>query len=223
MSLLLVAVAILIDSSNFGISACACITYNKLVLAGLNYLEKEVGLYASENAGSYPTYEYVLDLAEGKSFEEYMTNSLIVSDDFEFIGMGSESVQVVYVVSSDGSKYILRGMGLSERHQIITLFGIEIMDKKLDGSQGQYSSQGIKSLRNLLFHNRNIRLLTSRRRKIPHIRSGQAGDPAQNMQGGRCGAICMEMERECGAGIPGGWASPGASPQRAGDFAARGC
>jgi hypothetical protein len=100
------------------------------VISGLNYLQEFIDLYAQEHDGEYPSYQTVFQIAEEKRYSEYLTNDLIISGEFELVGMTTEAVQIGYVVSQDRSEYILVGMGISHIHNVISLFGFEILDNE---------------------------------------------------------------------------------------------
>jgi hypothetical protein len=98
------------------------------VISGINYLQEFIDQYAQEHDGEYPSYQSVFQIAEEKRYSKYLTSDLIISGEFEFVGMTTEAVQIGYAVSQDRSEYILIGMGISHMHNVISLFGIEILD-----------------------------------------------------------------------------------------------
>jgi len=123
------ALVIIFDLSIYGVSACACGTWNGWVIAHLNRLEIDLEEYSSAHAGKYPSYPEFVEMASLHPDRPPVTGGLIAAQhEFRFISFPQESIQIGYAVSPDLSQYILVGMGYSYKHVRISLLGRELID-----------------------------------------------------------------------------------------------
>jgi len=112
-----------ITSTQFQNPACACVTWNEMMISYLDSTEYLIQQYAAGHDGLYPTYQELQALLVEEYPSRHLTNQVdIVTRTFTFNPAQAEVGTMGYVVSSDRKDYVLLGIGLIETHTQFSLF-----------------------------------------------------------------------------------------------------
>lgn len=127
--LLVVVVLIGLTSSVFVTAACGCVTVNQHVVSALNELDALVQQYAHEHSLLYPSYAELILMAPDYIADDMTPAVDLGTGTFQFTPSVRDAQTCGYAVSADRRSHVLLGIGLTERHRTIYLFGRRVSDR----------------------------------------------------------------------------------------------